>query len=167
MIEDGGARRIPLTRGMFALVDAEDYERVSAVKWHAVESFGRFCAAARVRGTTRRIKMHRFIIDAPEGVVVDHINRNPLDNRRENLRLATANQNARNISRVAPSSGLRGVHKVLQKGGVKWRAMIRDGDRIRCLGYYVDKFEAAKAYDAASEAMVGEFAVTNEKLGLL
>lgn len=95
--------KIKLTQGKFALVDPEDYERVSAFKWHAsLESRGtkyyavRFCYDT---GRRTKIRMHRFILGLPPGIfdpedrVVDHINNDSLDNRRENLEIVTQEEN--------------------------------------------------------------------------
>lgn len=94
-------RRIPLTQGKFAIVDPADYSRLAKYKWYAAKTRGIFYA---VRGQWSKnpkklltIKMHRMVIDVPEGLVADHINHDGLDNRRANLRVATLAGNARNV----------------------------------------------------------------------
>lgn len=115
-------------------------------------------------GTTR---MHRAIIDAPNGMVVDHINGDSLDNRRSNLRLATSQENNRNAKKAAGkmrvmSSQYKGLSRV--KDGLrskKWRAMLAiDRKRIH-LGHFNTEEEAARAYDAAAKEHFGEFARLN------
>jgi hypothetical protein len=95
-------RRIPLTRGKFAIVDQKHYDRLSQYKWQAGKSSssGTFYAARsvwdKVNKKKRTIKMHREIICSPYPLVVDHINHNGLDNRKANLRPATKSQNCIN-----------------------------------------------------------------------
>jgi hypothetical protein len=86
-----GAKLIPLTQGKFAIVDAEDYERLSKYKWHVDKGDSTYYAARGIVG--KNFRMHREILNAPEGLVVDHRNHNGLDNRKKNLRLCTRSQN--------------------------------------------------------------------------
>lgn len=79
--------------GKFAIVDDEDIEKVMAYKWHLSDSG---YAVNRTRGKT--VRMHRLVNGTPEGMVTDHINRNPLDNRKANLRSCTQKVNAMNGS---------------------------------------------------------------------
>lgn len=131
------------------------------------------CSAAPVRKPKRvdahkpgppksRRRLHNLALLPPPGVVVDHANRNPLDNRRCNLRRATRSQN--NANRVLPRgyTGLRGVHLGDRLGWYK--AFITVNGKRKCLGVFKDKFEAAAAYDAAARRIHGEFAVTNDDL---
>ena len=105
--------------------------------------------------------MHREIMNAPEGLVVDHINRNGLDNRKVNLRLATAMQNVWNSKRNVntDSSKYKGVS--WDKNKHKWRASIGIDRKTKHLGYFEDEKMAAKAYDKAAKEHRGEFAVLN------
>ena len=93
-------RKIPLTKGKYAIVDPADYNRLSKYNWHAVIA-PNTCYAARSQtcpstGRTTRIPMHRSIIPIPNNMLCDHINHVGLDNRTANLRPATAAQNAWN-----------------------------------------------------------------------
>ena len=84
-------KEIPLTRGKFALVDDEDYEWLSQWKW--------YCSTTgyAVRGCKNRILyMHREIAKTKPGMLTDHINRNKLDNRKENLRFCSHRENMKN-----------------------------------------------------------------------
>src|SRR3990167_11489999 len=94
-------KRIKLTKGQYALVSDEDYEELNKVKWFALQSRGvkRFDAARNapsVKGKEKVLLMHRVIMNTPQGLDTDHINHNPLDNRRENLRICTHGQNISN-----------------------------------------------------------------------
>lgn len=104
--------------------------------------------------------MHRFVLSAPPGVYVDHINHNGLDNRRScNIRLCTPSQNIARARYPVGPSGFRGVYWDEKRG--KYRASIKTGGRIRNIGRFPSAEEAASAYDRASIAMFGEFANLN------
>jgi hypothetical protein len=94
------AVRVPLTRGQYAVVDAADETLVRQFKWHAQQNgMGGFYAAASIKdadGRWAHLSMHRLITGAPKGKVVDHINHDTLDNRRENLRVGSHRDNMRN-----------------------------------------------------------------------
>jgi hypothetical protein len=124
-------RQIPLTRGYFALIDDEDFDELSRYKWS-------YCNGYAVRGERHNgkyvaIPMHGQLMHPTRPLVVDHINRHSLDNRRANLRLATRSQNAVNakLSR-ANSSGVKGVS--YHKSNKLWRAYISVDGRIVQLG---------------------------------
>jgi len=80
-------RPIPLTRGMFAIVDAEDYYQLSQYNWQAASNKVTFYACGKVAGRT--MKMHRVIMNAPDHLVVDHIDHNGLNNCRTNRKEKT------------------------------------------------------------------------------
>ena len=157
-------RRIPLTQGQFAIVDPQDYQRLSRYKWRLCRTKGKnvLYAERSIRlpgGKYSRLLMHRQLIKAPEGYVIDHINGCGLDNRRANLRLATAAQNAWNSKKRNPRSGYKGVWFAGDKG--LWRAAIVCYGRRMHLGYFTDKIDAARAYDAAAITYYKEFARLN------
>lgn len=120
-------KTIPLSRGLVALVDDCDYEWLSKYRWCAAYGSHRLfyarTSSPRNGGESKKIYMHRLIMNPPPGMTVDHINHNSLDNRRSNLRILTHSQNIAN-SRVSTKnkSGYRGVHK--NKSG-KWVAQFR------------------------------------------
>jgi hypothetical protein len=162
--ENEEIRYIPLTRGKFAIVNAEDYERLGRFKWFA-SGPEKYPYAIRAiypeKGVRRMLYLHREIMKPPEGLVVDHINGNTLDNRRSNLRLATKQQNACNmrVNKEGCTSKYRGVgwHKMSKK----WAARIMVNGRRIHLGLFNSEVEAAKAYDEAAKKYFGEFARLN------
>lgn len=155
-------KEIPLTQGKFALVDDDVYEWASEYKWYADGKAGRLYAR-RNEGTwpfQKAVRLHREILNAPEGIFIDHINGDGLDCRRINMRLASSAENQRNRSTPANNkSGYKGVswYKPLSK----WRAAIKAGDKTMHIGYFDDLEAAARAYDDAARKYHGEFARTN------
>jgi hypothetical protein len=154
-------KEVPLSRGMVALVDDEDFDRVNAFKWCAIRALnGKFYAHRRRSHDNPYVSMHRFVVGAGRGQVVDHRHGNTLDNRRENLRVCTGQQNGWNRSADRRSrTGFKGVHYFAPMG--KWQAHIRVNNRKMHLGYHATVEDAAKAYDAAAVKHFGEFAKTN------
>ena len=109
--------------------------------------------------------MHRVITDCPDGMVVDHINDDALDNRRSNLRVCTQQDNIRNGIKCRRRLGKRtrskykGAHFHGPTG--RWQARIVVSGRQISLGYFDHEIDAAKAYDEAAYEMFGEFARPN------
>jgi hypothetical protein len=154
----GIPRAIPLTRGLFAIVDATDYERLSRHTWFA-EGTAQNCYAVR-KENGRSIKMHRQITRAPDHLVVDHIDHNGLNNRRANLRLCTFAENCRNLRITRhKTSKYKGVH--WHKGQKKWAAQITANGKRHHLGYFAKEIDAAQAYDRAAPKYHGQFAHPN------
>jgi hypothetical protein len=153
--------RIPLTQGKFAIVDPDDYFWLSKRKWYAVKGALTFYAVGTVfkEGKGHRLHMHRDVLNVAEGMVVDHINHNGLDNRKANLRPATAAQNAWSAARRRGPSGYKGVS--FDKKRRLWRASIAYCGKREFLGHFSDKREAAKAYDRAAIKYHGQFASLN------
>jgi hypothetical protein len=104
--------------------------------------------------------LHRFILDAPSALEVDHINGNGLDCRRSNLRLATHKQNLRNQAAHSGTSRYKGVSWNRQRNG--WDAQICLNGKNRYLGRFRTEVEAAKAYNEGARLHFGEFARLNE-----
>ena len=105
--------------------------------------------------------MHRLIIDCPVNMQTDHINGNGLDNRKSNLRVCYNYQNARNQKlRPNSNSGFKGVSLIKDRN--KWVAQIKVNGKVKYLGAYTLKEEAARAYNKAAKELFGEFAWLNK-----
>jgi hypothetical protein len=103
--------------------------------------------------------MHREILYAPKDKVVDHINHNGLDNRRENLRLVTIEQNVWNTRKQRRLTASRYKGVTLHKG--QWRSVIYRRKKQIHLGYFDTEETAAKAYDVKAKELFGEYACLN------
>lgn len=147
---------LKLTKGKETIVDNEDFELLNKHKWYCSHGY----AVRNIRlpnGKQKNIRMHRFLINAPDDMQIDHINGNRLDNRRENLRLATNSQNAMNQGkRKNNTSGFKGVS--WHKPNKKWLAHIRLNSKTIHLGLYTTRELAYAAYCDACVKLHGEFA---------
>ena len=149
-----------LTQGQVAIVDDEDFNELAQYRWKYTHR-GYAARYYRRDGKVCITYMHREIMMAPQGMEVDHRNGNKLDNRRENLRLCTRAENARNQPKSKKNtSGFKGVF--YQDRKLPWRARIRCGDGRRVnLGSFKTPEDAALAYNAAALRFHGEFANIN------
>jgi len=159
--------RIRVAKRIFALIDDEDIERVSQYDWTIRTSGGTRYAATNTNkiGKSQRM-MHRYILGLKPGELADHINGNGLDNRRSNLRVVTASQNAQNSFVQRREDGKTSRFKGVFRSGGKWSAKINVAGAVDVLGTFDDEQAAARAYDAAAALHFGEFAKTNESMGL-
>jgi len=158
IVIDGDVAYVPLSSGKVAIIDASDAETVGGFNWWAMESKKTKTFYAARTCNRKKIYLHRFIMDAREGELVDHWNRNGLDNRRKNLRVCTVTDNAANAKvRSDNSSGFKGV----RRQGAKWLAYIRCEGRQVSIGRYETPEEAAKAYDVTAKETFGSFALLN------
>lgn len=153
--------------GYAVLIDDEDWEKVKQFKWTLDKQYKRenLCyvtTSPYIKGKKETIKMHRVIMGCTkgDGLIVDHINHNTLDNRKENLRVCKTGQNNMN-QRVAKNSttGYKGVW--YRQDTNMYRAMVRtQGTRYNC-GQYSTPEEAAQAYDKMAIYLFKEFAHLN------
>ncbi len=145
---------IPLTQGFSAMVDDEDYDSLSRHKWH-VSTLSWSCPYVRYAKRfigRKSIFMHREIIGALDGQETDHINRDGLDNRRRNLRIATRSQNGFNRGiQSNNTSGETGV--TWHRNRKRWQAQMMVNQKMIYLGFFIDKEDAIKARREASAAM--------------
>lgn len=157
-------KQLPLTRGYVALVDDADYETLNKYKWTAAANSRqkRFYALRKVvkNGKSKTVWMHRFICDAPKGLMVDHVNGNSLDNRRCNLRQCNGSQNMINQGLIVTNkSGFKGVSWNKKKR--KWTAAISWKNKQIHIGVFGEKENAARAYNEVAKRLFGEFARLN------
>ena len=157
-------RKIPLGEGKFTIVEPVDFYQVNRFNWCAKENGPRTYAVRLVDDSHNRTKilsMHREIMGAPAGMLVDHRNRDTLDNRRENLRLATHSQNQFNKGKTTRKTTSRFIGVFFEKYSGRWVARTTvEGKRI-WLGRFDSEIEAARVYDEAAKKYHGEFAQLN------
>jgi len=148
-----GARWLPL-KGGFALVDAADFDRLNAINWH-VDRKGYARHSCTGGGA---VLLHRVVLGVPADVQVDHEDRNRLNCLRDNLRVSTPKQNARNRGK---SHGKRSIFKgVSFKKGACIARIMCDG-RSHFLGTFRSEKTAARAYDRAARERFGAYAYFN------
>ena len=147
-----------LFNGGCALIDDDDLPLVANGRWK------RFTAAPGYHYVATRGKrpmlLHRWLMLPPSGMVVDHINGDTLDNRRENLRVCTHQQNMRNRRKARIGAcTYKGVY--FRAGKNRWHANIKENGRHVHLGSFRTQEAAAAAYDIAALLRFGEFACLN------
>lgn len=157
------SKEIFLTNGGSTTIDDEDYDYLMQWNWQSNRNTGVYRCTSE-NGIRKIILMHRVIAERmrlnTEGLQIDHKDRNPFNNQRSNLRVATNSQNNMNRDKNENNtSGYKGVWWDEQSS--KWRARIVKDDRKYYLGYFDDPIEAAKAYDQKARELFGRFAVLN------
>lgn len=152
-------KEIPLSQGKVAIIDDEDYERVSQYGWCYSSTIGYAVSSRKHDG--KKLLMHRFIMNVPKDKVTDHINRDKLDNRKENLRICSRAQNNCNMGvRSHNKSGLKGVYWTEKHKA--YQVTIRHNKTPMYLGLFKDKYEAARMYNFWAIDLFGEFASINK-----
>ena len=155
-------KQIQISDGSFVTVDAEDFDYLNQWKWSAKGNGYAMRGEYIGDGKYKFRLMHREIAGAKKGEIVDHINKNTSDNRKENLRIASRSQNATNsVNRKGTISKYRGVSLDKRRG--TWSAEIRPHPGARKhLGTFKEEVDAAKAYNRAAIKYHGKFATLNE-----
>jgi len=153
------AKYIPLTRGLYAIVDETDYEWLNQWKWCADKKGYAVRGIILKNGKTKIIKMHRLIMNAPDGADVDHINGKFSDNRRCNLRLCSRQQNLQNRKGYKNKKSCK--YKGVYKSKKKWQVLISVNKKLLHIGMYSTSLEGAIAYDKAAIKYHKEFALLN------
>lgn len=180
-------RRIKLTQGQYAIVDAWRYEELNKYNWYAHKNKNTYyayrAAKAGEKRKSRCIKMHSEVLRLQktddrrlrtddrgqktddrrlnERVIIDHKNGDGRDNREANLRQANYSQNSQNRKKIKRICGSQYKGVWLDKKTGKWRAQICYGGKKKHLGYYSNEAEAARVYDNAAMRYHGRFAKLN------
>lgn len=137
----------------YTLVDERDYDEVNKFKW----SYQKGYVTTMVNG--KRVSMHKYLMGTPpDGKVINHLNRNILDNRRSNLEFSSYAQNAQNKNK---KNGATSNYFGVSKHQNKWKACINYQGQCCNLGTFDDAIEAAKTYDTAAYIIHRENAMTN------
>jgi len=154
-------KEIYLTRGKVALVDDEDYNRVSQYKWHTCEDGNIFYAHGRVRG--KEIQMHRFILNAKIGEITDHIDGDGLNNQKTNLRFVTKSQNSVHGRKFKMYNGktCSSKYKGVSKDGNLWHSRIIFEGKYINLGWFKNEEDAARVYDDKMIELQGVYGKLN------
>lgn len=141
-------------------IDIEDYKKVKQHNWK-VEKTGYVINTSNKNKNIRTL--HRFLLNPPKEKVVDHINHDTTDNRKQNLRICSFNENCQNRSMpINNTSGIIGVRKRKTKYGEYWRAQIKINGKMKTLGEYKDKEKAIKKRLQAEKEYFGDFAPQKE-----
>jgi len=158
---------LPISKGMITRIDPETFDLLkkrNLLKWNA-QVVGKKIYASRsflpegLHGKKfyKKIYLHRLIMDAPDNILVDHIDGNPLNNCRKNLRLAYHRQNSRNQIINKPVGEYKGVHKTKNS----YAAQIQFNQKHYNLGHFSTAEDAARVYDLMAAICFGEFASFN------
>jgi hypothetical protein len=141
-----------------ALVDDDFYEYAITKKWHLVHGYP--SRREKINGKSFGVFMHIEAMGGKkDGLVIDHINGDRLDNRKENLRYCTPEENAKNQARpISNKTGYKGVSRV----NGKYLAHIGFNSKQLFIGRYKTARIAAKRYNHFAKILYGEFARLNE-----
>lgn len=172
MPQSNDSVEVPLSQGKIAIIDAADAEHVLQYKWHAwrKKPGHSWYALHNFRdssGKKRPILLHRYLLNPPDGIVIDHRNGDGLDCRRQNMRLAPGAGNQRNCAKKGKINPYKGVSYNAERSDrtnartKPWLAKICYDYRTINLGRYLTAEEAARAYDSAARELFGEFARLN------
>lgn len=143
-------------QGHVVLVDDDDLNFINQFNWYIKDGY---VACSRQFGLTTAY-LHRVLLQASEKQIVDHANRNTLDNQKSNLRVCSSSQNNRNRPGTSNSrSAFKGVHFDKTRG--KWRSQIYIDGRNHHVGYFDNEESAALAYNVYAATHFKEFGWLN------
>lgn len=146
---------LPISKGLKTTIDFEDYDLLvnnRLLKWNA-QIVGKKIYVSKNVGN-KKVYLHRYIMNCPDGFCIDHINGNSLDNRKSNLRICSFRENARNVIK----NRFKGVTKT---SNGKYQAQIQHKDVHITLGVFHKASEAARMYDLAAALIFKDFAALN------
>lgn len=153
---------IILSSGIICQVDDEDLERLNSHRWFVIKKKHTCYAVAfkKVDGKTVSTTMHRLLTAAKDGELVDHMDRNGLNNKKSNLRICNISENSTNRKKKAgTSSNYRGVSYA--KKNKAWFVFISKNKKKKFIGAFKDEEQAARAYDREAKILHGQFANLN------
>jgi hypothetical protein len=161
-------KKIKLTQGQYALVDDDDFERLNQFKWYVYKTNSVYRPARKIRvsGKQKNIHMHQEIMGTfgkGHNFSVDHIDHNPLNNQKENLRVCNNSENIRN-QKVRVNKTKTSIYKgvCLYMRYNKFISQIRFENKQIHLGYFINEKDAACAYNKKALELFGEFACLNK-----
>lgn len=153
------SKEIPLTQGKFAIVDDEDYEYLMQWKWTYDSGYAR--RQQTIDGKRQKIRMHNQIMNPEDGLVVDHIDGDGINNTKSNLRKCSRQENAKNRTKQKDtSSSYKGVSWCSRYE--KWIVSIKNNKKTTRIGYFTNEIAGANAYNYYAKLYHGEFAKLNE-----
>lgn len=160
------SKTIELTNGAKAIVDNDDYSKYVATTWNQDRrGYARrntYIGGGRAKPKYKTILLHRLIADAPSHMQVDHINGNPLDNRKSNLRLCTQAENCRNAAKRKNSRTSRYKGVCWDSESRKWLVQIQVNEHQTKIGRFHSETVAAESYNKAAKKYYGQFARLNQ-----
>jgi len=156
---------IYLAKGVNAIIDSDDYDKIKDYKWscsklgYVSSVINSYKPGQKRNKIQKTIYLHKLIM-GESSKFIDHIDGNSLNNRKSNLRFCTQMENSRNQSiKSNNTSGYKGVS--WSKSMRKWEASISPNYKRIVLGYFINKIEAAIAYNEAAIKYFGRFAKLN------
>ena len=157
-------KQIELSQGKVALVDDADYESLNQFNWQAIKAYSRDVYYAikteKENGKWRTISMHRVIMNAPNGMDIDHKDTDGLNNQRYNLRLCTRSQNSLNRKkRVVASSKYKNVH--FSQTHQRWIVRVSKNGTYKSIGVFKTELEAGIIANITMRRYHGKFARPN------
>lgn len=150
---------------MWLEIDDEDYHLLEGLKIHPVLCGKKPTCYAKTYIDGKQTYIHRLVMGYPDGLVVDHVDHNGLNCKKENLRICSNRENSFNVLSHKDSlhSKYKGVTRDVCKHGPKcYKAQIKLEGKTKNLGLFYSQEDAAIAYNNAAMFHFGEFAVLNE-----